>query len=209
MKILIADDHTIVRKGVKMLLTENFPFTDITDVSDSVELMKMVLQEKWNIIISDISMPPGESGIDTIKKIKQYAPGTPVLILTMHPAKEYAVKAIKAGASGYLSKSADTKEFIKAVGMVLSGSRYLNPEVSDIMADAFINDNENRSVDKLSNREFEVFKLMSAGKSLSQIADDIFLSTNTISTFRAKIFEKMGFQNNLELIKYAVDNKLV
>jgi two-component system invasion response regulator UvrY len=208
MKILIADDHTIVRTGVKILLTETFPFTDITDVSNSEDLMKMLLTEKWNIIISDVSMPPGESGIETIKKIKQLAPGVPVLMLTMHPAKEYAVKAIKAGASGYLAKNADKSEFIKAVSMVLSGSRYLSPEVADIMADAFVHDSENRSVENLSNREFEVFKLLSAGKSISQIANEIILSTNTISTFRSKIFEKMGFHNNMELIRYAVDNKL-
>jgi two-component system invasion response regulator UvrY len=209
MKILIADDHTIVRKGVKMLLSETFAFTDITDVPDSVDLMKMLLKERWNIIISDISMPPGDSGIETIKKIKELAPGTPVLILTMHPPEEYAVRAIKAGASGYLLKSADTKEFIKAVSMILSGNKYLSPEVADIMAEAFMNDDENRSVNKLSNREFEVFKLLSSGKSISQIAKEIILSTNTISTFRAKIFEKMGFHNNLELMKYAVDNKFV
>ncbi len=209
MKILIADDHTIVRKGVKMLLTEAYPFTEITDVSDSIDLVKMLSKDKWDIIISDVSMPPGDSGIETIKKIKEYAPGSPVLILTMHPAEEYAVRAIKAGASGYLSKSADTSEFIKAVNTVLSGRKYLSEEVADIMADAFMNDHENRSVDRLSNREFEVFKLLAAGKTISQIAKDIFLSSNTISTFRSKIFEKMSFHNNMELIKYAVDNKLV
>lgn len=209
MKILIADDHATVRTGVKMLLAETFPFTDITDVSCSANLMKMLSKEKWNMIISDISMPPGESGIESIKKIKKLAPRTPVLILTIHPVKSYAIKAIKAGASGYLSKSADTKEFIKAVSMVLSGSRYLTPEVADIMADAFINDAETRSVDKLSNREFEVFKLLSAGKSISQIANEFILSTNTINSFRAKVFSKLGFHNNVELIKYAVDNKFV
>jgi DNA-binding NarL/FixJ family response regulator len=209
MKILLADDHTIVRKGVAMLISENFSFAEIKEVSDSIDLMKMLIKNKWDIIISDISMPPGDSGLDTIKKIKEYAPGTPVIILTMHSAKEYAVRAIKAGASGYLQKGDATTELIKAINQVLSGKKYLSPEVADIMADSFATDPASRSIDNLSNRELEVFKLLASGKSVSDIAKEIFLSSNTISTFRAKLFEKMGFQNNMELIRYAVDHKLI
>jgi two-component system invasion response regulator UvrY len=209
MKILIADDHTIFRKGVKLLLTETFPFAEITDVADSAELLKMLFKNKWDIIISDISMPPGDSGIETLKKIKEYAPGTPVIMLSMHTVKEYAVRAIKAGASGYIVKSADVSDFTKAVSVVLSGRKYLSPEVADAMADAFINDTENHTIDSLSNREYEIFKLLAAGKTISDIANDLVLSRNTISTFRGKIFEKLGFQSNTELMKYAVDHKLI
>jgi len=209
MKILIADDHTIVREGIRMLLTEAYPFAEITDVSDSVDLMKRVLKGKWDVVICDISMPPGDSGLDAIKKIKEYAPGTPVIILSMHAADQYAVRAIKAGASGYLTKGAATLELVKAVNQVLSGRKYLSPDVADALADAFEHSENKQTVENLSDREFEVFKLLASGKSISDIAKQLILSTNTISTFRARVFEKMGFQNNMELIKYAVDNKLV
>jgi DNA-binding NarL/FixJ family response regulator len=209
MKILIADDHTIVREGITMLLREAYPFAEIIDVSDSVDLMKSVMKGKWDVVICDISMPPGDSGLDAIKKIKEYAPGTPVIILSMHAADQYAVRAIKAGASGYLTKGAATLELVKAVNQVLSGRKYLSPEVADALADAFEHSQNKQTVENLSDREFEVFKLLASGKPISDIAKQLILSTNTISTFRARVFEKMGFHNNMELIKYAVDNKLI
>lgn len=209
MRILIADDHTIVREGIIRILKEAFPFAEITDVCDSVDLMKHVLKGVWDVIICDISMPPGDSGLEAIKKIKEHTPGTPVIILSMHAVDQYAVRAIRAGASGYLTKDAATLELVKAVNHVLSHRKYLSPEVADAMADAFGNDNSNLSVENLSDREFEVFKLLASGKSVSEIAQQLILSPNTISTFRAKINEKMGFRNNMELIKYAIDNKLI
>jgi len=209
MKVLIADDHTIVREGIRMLLTEAYPFAEITDVSDSVDLIKLVLKQKWDVIICDISMPPGDSGLEAIKQIKEHSPGTPVIILSMHAPDQYAVRAIKAGASGYLTKGAATLELVKAVNQVMSGRKYLSPDVADALADAFENSSQSRSVENLSDREFEVFKLLASGRSISDIAKQLILSTNTISTFRSRIFEKMGFQNNMELIKFAVDNKLI
>ncbi len=209
MRILIADDHTIVREGIKMLLTEAYPNAEIVDVSDSVDLMKLVYKGKWDAIICDISMPPGDSGLEAIKQIKEYSPKTPVIILSMHGADQYAVRAIKAGAMGYLTKAAATLELVKAVNQVLSGRKYLSPDVADVLADAFENINNTQTVESLSDREFEVFKLLASGKSISDIAKQLILSTNTVSTFRARVFEKMGFHNNLELIRYAVDNKLI
>ncbi|MBV9988510.1 MAG: response regulator transcription factor [Chitinophagaceae bacterium] len=209
MKFLIADDHTIVREGIKMLLTEAYPFAEIADVSDSVDLMKLVIKQKWDVIICDISMPPGDSGLEAIKQIKEHSPSTPVIILSMHAPDQYAVRAIKAGAAGYLTKGAATLELVKAVNTVMSGKKYLSPDVADALADAFEHGGGTRSVENLSDREFEVFKLLASGRSISDIAKQLILSTNTISTFRSRIFEKMGFQNNMELIKYAVDNKLI
>lgn len=208
MKILIADDHTIVREGVKMLLTEAYPLAQITDVSDSASVITKASSDKWDVIICDISMPPGDSGIDAIKKIKEHAPKTPVLILSMHAPDQYAVRAIKAGAMGYLNKGVATLELVKAVNRVISGKKYLSEDVADILADA-MEQKHDPSVEHLSDREFEVFKLMASGKSVSDISRQLMLSTNTISTFRLRVFEKMGFRNNLELIKYAIDNKIV
>ena len=209
MRILIADDHTIVREGIKLLLTESYPLAEIIDVSDSVDLMKRVYKEKWDVIICDISMPPGDSGLEAIKQIKENSSKTPVIILSMHAPDQYAVRAIKAGAMGYLTKSAATYELVKAVNQVLAGKKYLSPDVADVLADAFENINSTQTIESLSDREFEVFKLLASGKSISDIAKQLILSTNTISTFRARVFEKMGFHNNLELIRYAVDNKLI
>lgn len=209
MRILIADDHTIVREGIKMLLTEAYPLAEIVDVSDAVDLMRLVYKEKWDVIICDISMPPGDSGLEAVKKIKEHSPKTPVIILSMHSPDQYAVRSIKAGAMGYLTKGAATLELVKAVNQVMSGRKYLSPDVADALADAFEHIDSAKSVESLSDREFEVFKLLASGHSISDIAKELVLSSNTVSTFRALIFEKMGFHNNLELIRYAVDNKLI
>ncbi len=209
MRIIIADDHTIVREGVKLLLTEAFPLAEIVDVSDSVDLMKHIYKGKWDVVICDISMPPGDSGLESIKLIKEHSPKTPVIILSMHAPEQYAVRAIKAGARGYLTKGVATLELVKAVNTVLSGRKYLSADVADVLADAFENIDNNQSIESLSDREYEVFKLLASGKSISDIAKQLILSTNTVSTFRARIFDKMGFHNNLELIRFAVNNNLV
>lgn len=192
-----------------MLLTEAYPFAEVSGVANSADIMKLVVKKKWDVIICDISMPPGDSGLEAIKQIKEHAPSTPVIILSMHAADQYAVRAIKAGASGYLTKSTATLELVKAVNQVLSGRKYLSPDVADALADAIEHGNSSRSVENLSERELEVFNLLASGKSTSDIAKQLILSTNTISTFRARIFEKMGFHNNMELLKYAVDHKLL
>ncbi len=208
MRILLADDHTIVREGIKIILTEAYPDAEIIDVADSIDLMKKVYKGKWDIILCDISMPPGDSGLESIKQIKEHAPKTPVLILSMHAPDQYAVRAIKAGAMGYLTKGTATMELVKAVEQVLSGKKYLSPEVADILANAFESQQSN-PIDQLSDREFEVFKLLASGQSVSQIAKQLMLSNNTVSTFRNRIFEKLELRNNLELIKFAIDRQLI
>lgn len=208
MKILIADDHTIVREGVKMLLTEAYPLAEITDVSDSASVIEHASGMQWDVIICDISMPPGESGLEAIKKIKEHSPKTPVLILSMHAPDQYALRAIKAGAMGYLNKGVATLELVTAVNRVMSGKKYLSQDVAWILADA-VEQRHEQSVEHLSDREFEVFTLLASGKSVTDIAKQLRLSSNTVSTFRLRVFEKMGFKNNLELIKYALDNKIV
>ena len=161
------------------------------------------------MIICDISMPPGDSGLEAIKAIKEFSPKTPVLILSMHAPDQYAVRAIKAGAMGYLTKGSAANELVKAVNQVLSGKKYLNAEVADILADAFGNTSHNHLIENLTDRELEVFKLLASGKSISDIAKELVITNNTVSTFRSRVFEKMHFQNNLELIRYAIDNKLI
>lgn len=208
MNILIADDHTIVREGVKMLLLDAYPAAKITDACDSASVVKHAASGNWDVIICDISMPPGDSGLEAIKKIKEISPGTPVIILSMHAPSQYALRAIKAGAMGYLTKGAATLELVKAVNIVLSGKKYLSQDVAYLLADAVgQRDQAGCGIEDLSDREFEVFKLLASGNSVSDIAKQLSLSNNTVSTFRMRVFDKMGFRNNLELIRYAVDNK--
>jgi DNA-binding NarL/FixJ family response regulator len=209
MRILIADDHTIVREGIKMLLTEAYPFAEIVDVSDAASLLSEVMSGKWDVIISDISMPPGDSGLDILPKIKAHSPAIPVIILSMQSPEQYAVRAMRAGAAGYLTKGAATLELVNAVNVVLSGRKYVSPEVASILADAFENTSHKKSIENLSERELEVFRLLASGKTISEISKEKGLSNNTISTFRGRIFEKMGFHSNMELIRYAIDNKII
>lgn len=209
MKILLADDHIIVRNGIKVLLTGSIPFAEVTEVSNGMELLEQLPKQNWDIIISDITMPPGDSGLETIYKIKEEYPRLPIIILSMHAVDQYAVRAIKAGASGYLHKGDASQELIKAVNYVMSGKKYLTPEVADALADTLENGATNRSLNNLSNRELEVFKMLASGKSVGEISKELDLSSNTVSTFRARIFEKMAFNNITELIKYAIDEKLI
>ncbi len=208
MKILIADDHNIVRKGIKLILAEAYPLAEIEDVPDSAELLKKATKKQWTVIISDITMP-GRPGIDVIKELKELSHNTPILILSAHSAEEYAVRSIKAGASGYLTKESAPDELIKAVETILSGKRYLTSEITELLIDSYGGDSEKAPHEVLSNREFEVLKLLAAGQSISNMSDALSLSANTVSTYRARIMEKMHLHTNTELIKYAIFHKLV
>lgn len=209
MKILIADDHNIVRKGLMMILIEAYPFAHFKEAADSAELLMQVAKDTWDVIISDISMP-GRSGAEVIKQVKELAPDTPVLILSTHPAEQYAVRTIRAGASGYLVKDSAPEELVKAVETVLvRKKRYITSEVADLLAEATSNGANILLHDHLSEREFEVFKLIANGKKTSEIAEMLSISINTISTYKARILEKMHLKNNAEIIKYALEQKLI
>lgn len=209
MRILIADDHTIVREGVRLILSDAYPDASIVDVPDSASAVEQALAGHWDIIICDISMPPGDSGLEAIRKIKEVAPSSPIIILSMHAANQYALRVLKAGAMGYLTKSAATKELVKAVECVRAGKKYLSPDVVYLLADAVGQSGSEPSIQHLSEREMQVFRFLAEGKTVSEIARVMELSHNSINTFRIRVFEKMGFKNNVELIKYALDNQLV
>lgn len=209
MKILLADDHEIVRNGIKVLLMGSIPFAEVTEVCDGTELLEQLPKQNWDIVISDITMPPGDSGLETIYKIREDFPRLPIIILSMHTVDQYAVRAIRAGASGYLHKGDASQELIKAVNYVMNGKKYLTPEVADALAETLETGAAERSLNNLSNRELEVFKMLASGKSVGDISKELDLSSNTVSTFRSRIFEKMAFNNITELIKYAIDEKLI
>jgi two-component system, NarL family, invasion response regulator UvrY len=207
-KILIADDHTVVRKGLKLILQEAFPSALIEEVGDAEDLIKKVMKTEWDVVISDLSMP-GRSGLEALQQIKQYYPKLPVLILSMHAEEHYAIRVLKAGASGYLSKDTASAELVNAVNRVLTGRKYITPSIAEKLASALDQDNEKLSHEQLSDREFEVLKLLAAGKSVSEIAGSLSLSVTTVSTYRARILAKMNMKTNADLTLYAVENKLI
>ena len=208
MKILIGDDHSVVRRGLRMIILEEYPNAFIKEATDGTEILKMLNEEPWDIIISDISMP-GLGGMEIIKLIKEQAPKVPILMLSVHAAEHYAVRTLKAGASGYLSKESATEELVKAIKQIISGRRYITPDIADLLVDDQGGEANERPHKQLSNREFEVMKMIAVGKKVSEIAVKLSLSINTISTYRSRILGKMNFASNADLTKYALSNDLV
>jgi DNA-binding NarL/FixJ family response regulator len=207
-RVLIADDHAIVRKGLKQLLLEEYPTANIGEVGDAETLVAEVLKEEWDVVICDMNMP-GRSGLDALSQIKQTNPKLPVLILSMYHEDQYALRVLKAGASGYLGKETVHEELIKAIKTVLLGRKYITPEVAEKLAESFDMDSEKQPHELLSDREFDVFKLLAVGKSVSEIAEQLSLSVTTISTYRSRIMEKMDMRSNAELARYAIEHKII
>ncbi len=208
MRILIADDHSLIREGLKKILLESLPTAEIKDVADSADLLKLALNEKWDIIISDISMP-GYSGIEILKQIKIHTPLVPVLMLSMHAPEQYAVRAIKAGASGYLTKESAPYELVTAVHQILNGKKYITSKVAEVLAGSLESFSNSLPHEQLSDREFEVLRMIVQGKTISEIGEILSLSGNTISTYRLRILDKMNIRTNAGLVKYFMENKLM
>lgn len=208
MKVLVADDHAIVRKGLKQILLDEYPFGEIEECANTEELLQKAIGGNWDVIISDISMP-GRSGLEALQQIRIAHPRLPVLILSMHPEEQYAIRALKAGASGYCSKDLAQEELVNAVRKVLSGKKYITPTLAETLAAQLEEENGKEPYKRLSDREFDVFRWLAGGKSVSEIADILSLSSTTISTYRARILTKMNFKTNADLIRYALEKKLI
>jgi len=208
LRIIIADDHTVVRRGLKQILLDEFPSAVIEEAADADLLLKKVFKEEWDIVISDLSMP-GRSGMDALQQIKLHNPKLPVLILSVHSEEHYAIRVLKAGASGYLNKESAPEELINAVRRLLMGKKYITPTIAEQLASGLDKDSEKPLHEILSDREFEVLKLLASGKSVSDIADQMVLSVTTVSTYRARIMAKMNLKTNADLTLYAIENKLI
>jgi DNA-binding NarL/FixJ family response regulator len=207
-KILIVDDHEVVRDGVKRIFDRQPGTTIFGEASTVQEALKLVREQDWDVVVLDISLG-SRSGLEVVKELKQIRPRLPVLILSMHSEEQFARRALKAGASGYITKNSPRAELVKAVNKVMSGGRY----VSASLAEKLIFDHEigtgRPPHEALSDREFEVLRLIGAGKTVSEIAMMLSLSDSTISTYRGRILEKMGMKTSAELTHYAIQNKLV
>lgn len=208
MKIIIADDHAIVREGLKQILSDSLHITSIDDVGDGIELLNKIQKNDYDIIILDISMP-GKSGIETLRDIKSIKPNIPVLMLSIHPEEQYAIRVLKAGASGFISKDSAPDELIAAVEKIIGGHKYITPTLAEKLASEISPAKDKPAHEYLSNREFEVFKMIAAGNTITEIANSFNLSVKTISTYRARIYEKMNLSSRAELTQYAIQNKLI
>jgi len=208
LRVLIADDHEIVRRGIRQILQEEFSFAHIDEAADAVSLVnKAITGGKWDIIVSDLAMPGG-GGLTALRQIRQKEPDVPILILSIYPVEQYAVRVIKAGATGYLNKDAAPEELVNAIHKVLSGRRYITEEVAEQLSSA-THPSSTHPHELLSEREFNVFRLIVSGHSVSEIAEQLSLGVTTVSTYRSRILNKMNTRNNAELIQYAMENNLM
>jgi two-component system invasion response regulator UvrY len=206
-RILIADDHGIVRKGLIQILNKEYPFAQIVEVSSAEELVQEVIRSEWDVVISDLDMP-GRGGMDALQQIKQLKPKLPVLILSFHSEEHYATRVLKAGASGYLKKDLAPDELVTAINRVRAGKKYISQVVGEKLAGEYDLAGNKPPHEHLSDREFEVFRLLAAGKSITDIAGTISLSPSTVSTYRSRILVKMNMKSNADLTQYVLENKL-
>lgn len=207
-KILVADDHPAIRNGVKLILKSELSDVEFGEASNAIEVFKLLREDKWDILILDIDMP-GRNGLDVLKQLKDENNKTPVLIFSMHPEEQIAVRSIKSGAQGYLSKDSASEELGKAVQHILSGRKYITTSLAEQLAEQLENPSDKAPHELLSDREYQTLLLIASGKTVSQIAEELSLSVPTISTYRARILEKMNLKNNAELTRYAISNHLV
>lgn len=207
-RVLIADDHAIVREGLKQILAETSDILPVGEAADGHQVIEQVRQSGYDVVLLDISMPRA-TGLEILKQIKRDAPKVPVLILTIYPESQYAIRALRAGASGYLMKESSPAELVKAVRTVASGRKY----VSESLAEKLAFDLEARSGapahESLSDREYQVMCGIASGRTVTELAEDLTLSVKTVSTYRSRILEKMSLKNNVEITQYAIRNNLV
>ena len=207
-KILIADDHSIVRQGLKQIVNETDDLEVMGEAPDGHEALKMIREGEWDVLLLDISMP-GLGGIDVLKRIKSEHIKLPVLVLSTYPADQYALRLLKNGASGYLTKESAPEELVIAIRKVSQGEKYISPVVADLLSKNFVKNHPEEPHKQLSDREYQVLCLIASGMTVTEIADDFSLSVKTISTYRTRILEKMQMRKTPELIHYAIKNKLV
>lgn len=206
--ILIADDHPAIRNGVKLILKNEFSQVEFGEASCGIEVFKILKEKKWDILILDMDMP-GRNGLDVLKQLKDEKSPVPVLMFSMHPEEQVAVRALRSGASGYLSKDAASDELAKAISLILSGRKYITASLAQQLAMQLENPSDKAPHELLSDREYQTLLFLAKGRTISEIADEFSLSAPTISSFRARILEKMGMKTTAEAVSYAIRNNLV
>ena len=207
-KILIVDDHEVVREGVKRIFNVERDTTTFGEASGAPDALRLVREQDWDVVVLDLSLG-GRSGLELLKELKQIRPKLPVLILSMHPEEQYARRAFKAGAAGYVTKDSPRAELAEAVNSVAAGGKYVTRALAEKLIVDLERGSDRPPHEMLSDREFEVMRLLASGKTVTEIAVMLSLSDKTISTYRARVLEKIGIQTNADLVRYAIQNKLV
>ena len=208
MKILIADDHIVVRLGIKQILADAFKQAKFGEASNGQEVLELIWRETWDAVVLDVTMP-GRSGLEILTEIKRDRPKLPVLMLSMHPEDQFAIRLLKAGASGYMTKESAPAELVGAMRKALSGGRYISATLAEKMAELIGTDVQKEPHERLSDREFLILRLIGSGKAVGGIARELGLSAKTVSTYRARLLQKMSLTNNAELVHYAFQHQLL
>ncbi len=208
LKVLIADDHAVVRQGLRQILSDVPELGVVAEAEDGQTVLNRVRAEPWDVLVLDLSMPD-RSGLDILKDVRRERPETRVLVLSMYPEDQYAVRMLKAGAAGYVTKDAAADELVTALRKVLTGGKYISLSLAQKLALDLSHDNDRPRYEKLSDREFQVLHHLAAGLTVQQIANELVLSPKTVSTYRTRVLEKLELKSNAELIHYAIRNKLV
>ena len=206
-RVLLADDHAIIRDGVKQILADTDDLVVAGEAANGPALLKLVAEQSWDIVVLDISMP-GKNGLELIKLIRQDHPRLPILIFSMHQEEQYALRALHAGASGYLTKQSAPEQLVNAIRQVASGKKYLSPAVAQQLANAISEDTEKSPHERITDREYQVLVMIAGGKTLTQIAETLNLGVATVSTYRARLLEIMGLRSTAELIRYGLEHGL-
>ena len=208
MRVLIVDDHAILRSGLKELLADAFPGAAFGEASNAPQALEQLKKKEWDVALLDITLP-GKNGLDLLKELKVARPKLPVLVLSAHPEDQFAVRALKAGAGGYMNKESAPEELVKAVRKIMAGGRYVSPALAEKLALTVGKDSTRTPHETLSDREYEVMCRIASGKTVTEIAGELSLSAKTISTYRARILEKLAVKNSAEIMRYAIQNGLV
>jgi len=208
LNILIADDFPLFRLGVKDLLSDGLGAVTVGECNNAHDLLELVRRKQWDVVILDITMP-GTTGTEALKQLKAERPSLPVIVLSMHPEDQYAIRMFKAAADAYLTKASAPEELVKAVKQVLAGGRYVNQSLGEKLVHLLHRGHKEQLQELLSDREYEVMRLLASGKTVSEIASSLHLGTTTVSTYRTRILEKLNLKNNAELMRYALQQGLV
>lgn len=208
LKILIADDHSVMREGIKKSLAENFPNSVFSEASNAAEVRQLIHVTRHDLVILDISLP-GRNGLEVLKEIRSNYPDIPVIIFSMYPEDQFAVRCIKDGASAYLTKDTSSRDLVNAIRKILKGEKYITPSIVELITKDLQNKHQITTHEILSDREYQVFLLIASGKNVSSIASELSLSVKTISVYRSSILKKMKLKNNSEITHYAFKHNLV
>jgi DNA-binding NarL/FixJ family response regulator len=208
MKIIVADDHSIVRRGLQGVIARKSGWFLAAEAETAEELFELLRRDRYDILVLDL-MLRNRSGIDLLAEIRREHPSLPVLMLSMHAEEQYAIRCLRAGAKGYVQKDSSLEDLLEAIGRVAAGRTWVSPAVAEQMATQLVSPSEKPPHELLSPREFEVFRMIASGRSITEIAGELHVSVKTVSTYRARILEKTGFHSNADIVAYAVRNSMV